>query len=174
MRDSSLRRSTRLTAAATSSGSGGGSRSKWLKTWRTCWGVSAGVFPPQPPPLHGHEPQRQQRQRHVVVPAHPAAHLVVRQPDLALALLQHLLDAVPLAVDAYQGGPPLPPACVAQRVPRLRLSPQAADDGERLGGADVPALLLGLHAPLQRPDFQRPLGTVPDREGLPPRRRLPG
>src|SRR5438270_12292942 len=117
MRASSLRRSTRLTASATSSGSGGGSRSSWLNTCRTCGGASAGVFPPQPPPLQRHEPQRQQRQRHMVVPAHPAAYLVVRQPDLPLALLQDLLDPVPLAVDAHQGGPPLVPAGVAQRVP---------------------------------------------------------
>ena len=40
-----------------------------------------------------------QRQRHVVMPADPAPHLVVRQPRLALRLLERLLDLVPLGVD---------------------------------------------------------------------------
>src|SRR5436309_10613801 len=102
MRDSSLRRSTRLTAAATRSGLGAGSFSNSVKTARTWGTVSAGVFSPQPQPFGLQEPQGQQRQRHVVVPAHPAAHLVVRQPDLLLALLQPLLDAVPRPVHESQ------------------------------------------------------------------------
>src|SRR5438132_10397459 len=135
MRDSSLRRSTSLTWSAICSGSGGGLRSRLLKTCRTCWGVRAGVFFSQPASIQRQEPQGQQRQGHVVVPADPAAHLVVAQADLALAFLQNFLHAVALAVDPRQGGPPLPPTGVADGVPRLRLGPQAADDRERLGRA---------------------------------------
>ena len=98
MRVSSLRRRTALTAAATRSAVGAGSRNSSVNTARTCDPVSAGVFPPKPQPLRLHEPQGQQRQRHVVLPAHPAAHLVLGQPDLLLALLQPLLDAVPRPV----------------------------------------------------------------------------
>ncbi len=62
------------------------------------WGtVTAGVFPPKPP-LQAQEPQRQERQRHVVVPADPTADLVMIQTGLAVAGLEKLLDPVPLAL----------------------------------------------------------------------------
>src|SRR5207245_102216 len=102
MRDSSLRRSTRLTTSAIRSALGAGSRSNSVKTARTWGTVTAAVFPPQPQSLQLQEPQGQQRQRHVVVPAHPTAHLIVRQPHLALALLQPFLDPVPLTMYARQ------------------------------------------------------------------------
>src|SRR5437868_14944741 len=91
MRDSSLRRSTRLTCSAICSGLGGGVRSNWLKICRTWGGVKAGVFFPQPTALQRQEPQGQQRQGHVMVPTNPAPYLVLRQADLAFAFLQHLL-----------------------------------------------------------------------------------
>src|SRR5919197_396610 len=132
MRASSLRRSTRLTSAAICPGPGGGRLSSWLNTWRTWAGVTAGVFPPQPPPLPRQEPQRQQRQRHVVVPAHPRTHLVLPQADLALALPEHLLHPVPLAVYPHQRGQRLLPDGVAHAVPRPRLPLHGADDDQRL------------------------------------------
>ena len=101
MRASSLRRSTPLTTSATRAGLGLGSWSSSVKIARTWGTVTAGVFPPQPQPLGLQEPQGQKRQRHVVVPAHPAAHLVVPQPHLPFARLQQFLDAVPLALGAH-------------------------------------------------------------------------
>src|SRR5262249_35110194 len=117
MRASSLRRSTRLTSAAICPGLGGGCRSSRLNTSRSCATVNAGLFFPQPPPLDRQEPQRQQRQRHVVVPAHPAAHLVLTQTPLPLALLQDLLRPVPLTVGPHQPVPGLVPQGIAQGVP---------------------------------------------------------
>src|SRR5437870_10271611 len=102
MRDSSLRRSTALTNSAIRSAFGRGSLSSSVNTARTCGTVSAGVFPPEPQPRGLHEPQGQQRQGHVVVPARPATHLIVRQPHLLLAFLQPLLDAVPRPVHPRQ------------------------------------------------------------------------
>src|SRR5437588_4333823 len=120
MRDSSLRRSTWLTASAIAAASGWGWRSKAVKSARTCAAVTAGVFPPQPQPLQLQEPQGQQRQSHVVLPAHPTAYLILRQADLLLALLQTLLDAVSPAVHLRQLPTPRLPR-VGQRIPRLRL-----------------------------------------------------
>src|SRR4051812_48380195 len=98
MRASSLRRSTRLISSTISARLGGGVRNRRVKISRTCCTVSAGFFFPQPLPLQDQEPQCQQRQRHVVMPALPAAHLVVVQAYLTIALLEDLLDPVPLAV----------------------------------------------------------------------------
>src|SRR5579872_7625737 len=95
MRASSLRRSTALTAAAISTNRGRGRRSNSVKISRTCGTVSAGFFPPQPQPLQLQEPQRQQGERHVVLPPRPTAHLVVVQPHLLVALLEQLLHLVP-------------------------------------------------------------------------------
>src|SRR3954452_25130344 len=76
---------------------------EWLSsTWFTplanikppCRTVSAGVRIFSPPGLLRQEPGRQQRQRLVVVPPYPGAHLVVAQPRLTLGPLQALLDAV--------------------------------------------------------------------------------
>src|SRR4051812_44674815 len=95
MRDSSLRRNTALTTAVIRSTLGLGSFSSSVNTARTCGTVRAGVFPPQSQPLGLQEPQGQQRQRHVMAPAYPTAHLIVRQTHLLLALLQPLLNPVP-------------------------------------------------------------------------------
>src|SRR6266404_991576 len=118
MRVSSLRRSTWLTTSATRAALGLGSWSNSVKIARTCGTVTAGVFSPQPQPLGLQEPQRQQRQRHVVMPAHPTAHLVVVQPDLALALLEHLLDPVAGRMHPRHLATPRLPR-VGQRVPRF-------------------------------------------------------
>src|SRR5437660_4914192 len=104
MRASSLRRKTRLTASAISRAVGGRLRSNSVKITRICDTVTAGVFPPHPPTLQDEEPQRQQRQRDVVVPAHPTADLVVGQAHLPIALLQHLLDLVPARPHPYDFG----------------------------------------------------------------------
>src|SRR3954447_3039946 len=92
MRASSLRRKTRLTDSAISRAVGGRLRSNSVKIARICATVTAGVFPPHPPALQDEEPQRQQRERDVVMPAHPTADLGVRQAHLPLALPEHLLD----------------------------------------------------------------------------------
>src|ERR1700756_3261593 len=90
MRASSLRRSTRLISSVICFGRGGGFRSRRVKISRVCATVRAGFFFPQPPPLQDQEPQRQQGERHVVVPALPTADLVMVQANLPLALLQQL------------------------------------------------------------------------------------
>src|SRR3954452_21571391 len=77
-------------------------RSSRVKTSRTCDTVTALVFPPDSPPLAAQEPQRQQRERHVVVPAHPAPHLVLPQADFPLAGAEYLLDPVPGGPDPDQ------------------------------------------------------------------------
>src|ERR1051326_2546579 len=123
MRASSLRRSTWLTTSATRAGLGLGSRSSSVKMVRTCGTVTAGVFPPQAEAFQMQEPQGHQRQGHVVVPADPAAHLVVRQADFALAVLEQLLDVVPRPVGLGQL-PAAGVAVVAQGVPGLRLLPR--------------------------------------------------
>src|SRR5437764_11447315 len=112
MRASSFRRSTWLTTSAIRSALGRGCRSNSVNTARTCGTVTAGVFSPQPQPLHLQEPQRQQRQRHVVVPAHPTAHLVVPPPHPPPSLPPPLLPPLPRPLRP----PPLPPL----RPPRLR------------------------------------------------------
>src|SRR5262249_55131210 len=135
--------------------------------------VSAGFFFAQPQPLQDQEPQGQQRQRHVVVPAVPAAHLVVAQADLPLALLQELLDPVPLPVGVHHLRQRHLGRRVAQRVPRLGRLPQAADPPQPLHRPDVPLLVLGLHARrLGRLDQQRPLLPRADLQPPPRRRRL--
>src|SRR5688572_22843558 len=96
MRDSSLRRSTRLTSSAICSGLGAGLLSSRLNTCRSWLAETTTFFPPDPAPLQPQEPQSQQRQGHVVVPAVPAPHLVLPQPHLPLALLKRLLGPVPL------------------------------------------------------------------------------
>src|SRR5581483_8351028 len=52
---------------------------------------SSPFFPPQPPLLQHQEPQGQECQRLVVVPAPPALHLVVPQPHLLLAAQEPVL-----------------------------------------------------------------------------------
>src|SRR5438270_990175 len=113
MRASSLRRNTWLTALAICPGLGGGCCSNRLNTSCNCATVNAGVFFPQLPPFQRQEPQRQQRQRHVVVPADPAPHLVVAQPDLPLPFLQDFLHPVPLTMYPCHDHPPLLAAGVA-------------------------------------------------------------
>src|SRR5258708_14972366 len=95
MRASSLRRNTRLTASAISRAVGGRLRSNSVKIARICDTVIAGVFPPHPPAFQDEAPQRQQRQRDVVMPAYPTPDLIVGHSHLSLALLQHLRVLVP-------------------------------------------------------------------------------
>ena len=113
-----------MTTSAIRSGLGAGDRSSRVKISRTCDTVTAGVFPPDPQPLQDQEPQRQQRQRHVVVPAHPAPHLVLPQPDFPLRRAEHLLDPVPREPDPDQLGQRHLRAGVAQRVIGLAASPR--------------------------------------------------
>src|SRR5262249_42149440 len=133
----------------------------------------AGIFFPHPPPLQRHEPQRQQRQRHVVVPADPAPHLVLPQADLALTLLQRLLHPMPLGVRLHQARQAGPPPRVAQRVPPLRVPARRAAPPPPPPRPAPPPLPLALPPPLQRPHLQRPLLAATHRQRLPARRRLP-
>src|SRR5262245_5135805 len=104
MRASSLRRRTRLTwAAMTELGGGFGSKRR-EKISRSCGTVKAGIFSPQPAFLQFQEPQGQQRQGHVVMPAHPTAHLIMAQSHIPFAGRKQLLGSVPLAVDGQQLG----------------------------------------------------------------------
>src|SRR5579872_4086125 len=104
MRDSSFRRSTRLTCSAISAALGGRVCNSRLNTSRNCGTVSAGIFPPQLPLLPVQEPQRQQRQRHVVVPAHPTPYLVLPQPHFPFAGAEQLLGPMPPAVGLHHLG----------------------------------------------------------------------
>ena len=79
-----------------SSGLGAGERSNRVKICLLCDAVIAGVFPPDVPSFQAQEPQRHQRERHMVVPSDPTADLVVIEPGFAVAGLEHLLDPVPL------------------------------------------------------------------------------
>ena len=71
IRAASFRHNTRVTPSAIRSGLGAGVRNSRVKISRTRDTVTAGVFPPESPPLPNQEPQRQQQQRPVVVPATP-------------------------------------------------------------------------------------------------------
>src|SRR5262249_61536528 len=95
MPPSSLRRTTRLPASAISRALGGRGRSSSVNSCRTCAAVTGGFFPPHPQPFQLQEPQGQQREGHVVGPAHPRAPPVVVQPHLLVALLEQLLHPVP-------------------------------------------------------------------------------
>ncbi len=77
---------------------GGSGRSNSVKIARTCATVTAGVFPPQAQSLALQKPQRQQRQRHMMMPADPTAYLIMVQTDLAIALREEFLDLVPCAM----------------------------------------------------------------------------
>src|SRR3954453_7159534 len=135
MRDSSLRRNTSLTFSAISRAHAGRSRSSSVKIARTCDAVTPGFFPPQPPPFPLQEPQGQKRQRHVVVPAHPRAHLVVVQPHLLAALLQQLLPPVTPPVGHHHRRQRNFLGRVARRVPRPRLLLTAPDHHQPLARA---------------------------------------
>src|SRR5713226_4623666 len=102
MRDSSLRWSTLLISSAICSGSGAGLRSSRAKITRVCAAVMACVFFPRPLLFHFQKPQRQDRQRHVVVPPHPTANFVVIQTNLAVAVLEEFLNSMALAFDTCQ------------------------------------------------------------------------
>src|SRR5262249_31935536 len=117
MRASSLRRSTRLTASAISRALGGRGRSSSVNSCRTCAAVTGGFFPPHPQPFQRQEPQAQQREGHVVVPAPPRAPLVVVQPPLLVALLEQLLHPVPRPVGSHHPRQRHLLGRVAQRVP---------------------------------------------------------
>ncbi len=125
MRASSLRRSTRLTASAISRAVGGRLRSSSVKIARICDTVTAGVFPPIRPRSRMRNHNARQRQRDVVMPAHPTANLVVAQPHLTLALLQHLLDLVSARPRPHHLGQRL----VRRRIAQANTSSPAAGRG---------------------------------------------
>src|SRR5690349_7158142 len=63
-----------------------------LRRRRTCGTVSAGEFSPQPGAQPDEEVLGEQGHGGVVVPAAPAAHLVLVEPELVLRFLYGLLD----------------------------------------------------------------------------------
>src|SRR5262249_28629707 len=171
MRDSSLRRRTALTTAATRSTVGAGSRNSSVNTCRTCDAVTAGVFPPETQPLGLQEPQRQKRQGHVMLPAHPAPDLVVCQPHLLLALLQPLLE--PLSCPVCPRQLPTPGLTgVRQGVPRPGHRLAAPEYHQPFARPDPTALLPGLHRGQQHLDAHRPLLAVPHPHRAPAPARL--
>ena len=173
MRASSLRRSTRLTAAAIRPGLGGGFCSSRVKISRTCGTVNAGFFFPQLPPLQGQEPQGQQRQRHVVMPTRPTPHLVMVQAHFPFAFLKHLLDPMPFRMRADHLGQRDFDARIRHRVVRPRSRLHAADHDHPLRRSDAPFRILGLHPARDRLHHQRAFRPGPDFQPLPPARRLP-
>src|SRR6266702_3904217 len=98
MRASSLRRRTRVTCSAISAARGGFGWSSRANIARSCDIVRAGLFSPQPGFLRLQEPQGQQREGHVMVPAHPRPDLVMPQADFAFAGPEQFLSPVPPAV----------------------------------------------------------------------------
>src|SRR5205814_2133901 len=107
----------------------------------------------------------------MVVPADPTAHLVVIEPGLAVAGLEHLLDPVPLPLGAnHFGQADLGPG-VAQGVVGPRLA-HRTDHYQTLLRPD-PTVLFGPNPRAQRIDHQRPLLALTDGDPLPPRLRLP-
>src|SRR5271156_2808977 len=121
MRASSPRCMTRLTSSAICCAVGRGRRSKRVNTSRSCDTVRTVFSPPNPASLQSQEPQSQQRQSHVVVPAHPTAHLIVAQPHFSLALLENLLDARTLRPSTHHFAQWHTPTGVAQVVTGLWL-----------------------------------------------------
>src|SRR5262249_58717890 len=108
MRASSVRRAMSLTSAKSAASVRAGT-SNAARIFRSSGTVTAGAFFPHHPPLQQQVPQRQQRQRHMVVPAHPTAHLVLPQPHLPLGPLEQLLHRVPPLLEPRQRRPPPPP-----------------------------------------------------------------
>src|SRR5262249_54022210 len=144
-------------------GLGAGTRSIRVKISLTCDTVTAGVFPPDPPPLAAEEPQRQQRERHVVVPADPAPDLILPQPALALARPEYLLDPVPGEPDPDQ---------LLERHLRPGVAQGVMHPGLRLDGPHhhqpllrpAPPAQSGPHPHHHRVDPQRPLLAAADRQ----------
>src|SRR5712692_7272138 len=172
MRDSSFRRNTRLTSSAIRSALGGFGNSKWAKTSCICGTVIAGAFPPEPVSLQLQEPQGQQGQCHMVVPAHPRTYFIMIQPDFPLARAKQFLDAMPSAMDCHDHRQRNLRPGVRQRVPTTRLSIHGADDDQTLASANAAFLVLGLHPRLQRPDHFGSLGAGAQSNLAPARLRL--
>src|SRR3954469_19824075 len=106
----------------------------------------------------------------MVMPSDPATHLVVVEPGLAVAGLEHLLDPMrlPLRTDDLRQrdlG-----ARVGHRVVGPRLA-HRTDHDQSLLRAD-PAVLLGPDSYHHRIDQERPLLARADLYPLPPRSRL--
>src|SRR5262249_13430488 len=88
--------------------------------------IPVGVFPPPPPPLQHQEPHRQHHQTLVVMPAAPALHLVVAQPQLPLAAQEAVLHRPARVTDLRQLPQRAALSCVAQVVLGVRLLVAAA------------------------------------------------
>src|SRR5438128_5466106 len=102
MRASSLRlRSTCVASLAICVGPGTGLRSSRAKISWICGRVIAGVFFPKPVFFQLQEPQSENRQGHMVMPAHPTAHFVLAQAHFPFAILEQLLNCVPRGFDRY-------------------------------------------------------------------------
>ena len=86
---------------------------------------------PQPPVLPNQQPQRHQARCHVVVPAAPGAHLVVIEPDLAIGVLERLLDELPARSSAHHLSQRCVQRAVGEEEPAL-VAPQCLDGEERL------------------------------------------
>ncbi|AMV40939.1 hypothetical protein VT85_26125 (plasmid) [Planctomyces sp. SH-PL62] len=109
----------------------------------------------------------------MVVPAHPAPNLVLRQPDLPLGRLEHLLDPVPREPGPHQFLQRDVGRGVAQRVVRLGLGLDGAHHHQPLLRPD-PVLQPGPHPHRHRVDPQRALLAGPDRQPSPAARRQGG
>jgi len=102
----------------------------------------------------------------MVVPADPTAHLVVREPRLALRFLEHLLDAVPLHVDTHELRERHIARRVRERIPHTRAILDAPDHHQSLLGAD-PLLVLRPDAGPDCLDLDGASLPVADLEALP-------
>ena len=134
MRVSSLRCSTVVMVAAMVCAVGAGCCSRRLNSSRTWGTVIAGVFFPHTPSLQHQEPDRQQRQRDVMMPTHPTAGFVMIQPDFAVAELKQFFDPMPVIVglDQLFDGDMRPG--VAQTVVCLRRRLDRAQDQQAFAG----------------------------------------
>src|SRR5262249_4397839 len=168
MRASSFRRSPRLTCPAMSAllgGCGCKSRDTISRTWGT---VSAGVFFPQLSLLPFQEPQGQHRERHVVMPTHPTAHLIMTQPRFPFAGGEQLLCAVPPTVNGHDLNHRHIGRCVRQRVPRLRLPIRGANDDQPFARTDAAVFVFGLPPRFGRPPHFRSFGSRAEADLPPP------
>src|SRR6266511_752170 len=106
----------------------------------------------------------------MVVPSDPTTDLVVIEPGLAVAGLEHLLNPVPLPLGANHFGQGDLGAGVAQGVVDPRLADRT-DHHQTLLRPD-PSVLFGPDAHAHRIDHQRPLLAAAEGDPLPPRLRL--
>src|SRR6266511_2134605 len=138
---------------------------------RTCGTVKAAVFFPQPAALPHQEVMREQRHRHMLVPATPRAHLIVIHPDFALAFQDGRLDWPAHPTLAHQCGLRRAGRRIRQVGFQLRPLAQAAPQDEPLIWSWQP-IPHRHHAHAGEQRDERPFGALLYLIGLPAQRAI--